>query len=1255
MMSNCRLVWLIALTVSFTSATECAGFNNQQNVTLNCLGGNLNDRSCNLTKHINSFTNILLADKEIRLNETLSFASLENVSIIGHGSNTVIDCQSEISTMIVFRNMTNLCLQKVTFRQCGGCIQLSNSFQNSILRSFFGVIIIMDTTNIFLKNVVVDQSNGSGMYLGKVSGSVLITDSNFTQNPQNQTCCINKSRCGGGIYIDQMQSKKPAKITNIVIEKCIFTDNNIDYSTTKIDRRYTNHGGGLYVSIKAPSNRFEIYNSIFTNNRAGHGGGMSITISNCSYNTTIIIANSNFSNNAVKGTFVQSGGGLLLNFEPPLSEYECTNSKSEVTLDGVHFKRNTGWMGGGLAITGFCQQQVKLTVRNSYWIENQARSGAGVAIFRSLKDQGKCYSTSPSIEFNSCTFEENLNRNIIPNESEPFYLEGWTGPGIFFVMYFDIIFSGNNTFRSNTNSALSSMNCILCFKNTTTNFLNNTGQRGGAIYLQGLSYIDVKNANLLFEDNNATKRGGAIHSHLVVEAMIVSAASCFIQNSDTAPPSEWNSTLTFCNNCAKNAGHSIYVTSLLPCQIAYGIKKRMILNVTQILNETNVFIFEGSSFNEQVSTSAASIEISKDHDIGFPGEQYKMPFTMKDNLDRSVQHVNVEFQMSFNNQANTMTQISNKKTIKLMAGSNDKKINILIKSTRNPHISKKASVMLNDCPLGYKLKNFICECIIDGHGGPVQCIRQNYSIKIDKGHFVGVIDGIIVTSFCPALFCSNMETDVLFKDEKHLEKHMCSENRQGMLCGECVKGFTTYYNSPNFLCKKETSSCDFGWLYYILSTILPLTLIFITVTAFDVNLTIGSLRGFLLFCQVVIILDWDSGKKSYEITRIIWKMIYDIFRLRFFYIDHFSFCLKRKATTLDVLSFQYLATAYAILLVCGSLFLLSHCTIHFNRFCSCIRFTTFKHSFVTGMSALLILCYGSMATISMNILNTVTLYDHNRKAHGKTRVNLQGDYVYFSSKHLPHALPALLFFSTIILTPIIMFLSCPLINKCFDYFKFTNSNPASRIASQCYLGGKLKPFYDTFQGCFKEKVQFFAGMYFLYQIMVIISKIYPTTRDQTFFHTSVTLVIIFAIHALVQPYKERLHNIIDALLFTNLIIINSLSYYIYLAEQHPDAHFNALAASIIKTILIFSPLITFSVVILKSICKRFSCYKRVQKNYELQRNYKGYELSWETSDSAYGTIKSYDDESDELIRKRQLSLSSFIAHEQTVSPNSIEN
>ena len=1258
------LVWMLVLTL--VKSEEMCTYNRLVEYKRgNCTNGEDRPQKCILENLVKNSTKISIMDKEMKLNSSLQITSLHDVTI--EGNNTAINCHDDMNTTISFAKIRNLCLKGLIIRGCGGVVNLMPTTDKK--RMFWGAITIINSSNVLLQNIQIDKSKGGGLYLGMLHDVINIMNCIFTKNPFNTTFCQDNKRCGGGLFIENF--RKDTHTANISIHHCTFESNSITYISKKIDRRYTNNGAGLYIAMKSPGNTVTVRNCIFSNNIAGYGGGMSLQISNCSYNSTIQIDNTNFTHNSAIGTFAQLGGGLLLGFLDPISEQNCSKNTIKIILHQVQFTSNKGWNGGGLAITGSCNEwPIKIMIQRSVWMMNQARCGAAVSLLRSIWDYGRCHSL-PNITFESCKFEKNSNQPLV-SVKDKVYLEGWMESGIFFVIYFDITFIGTNTFVKNNSTAIGSINCILYFKNSNTTFASNTGYDGGAISLLGLSYISLSESSLLFDRNSATSRGGAIYVKLVIEATILSAASCFIQsNKGAISPSEWDSNVTFFNNSApeQQTGKSIYVTSLLPCRLAYGHENRDILHPMEVFSNNKTFTFVNSTFFEEISTAASKFAPNISCYSGFPGEAFTVPIELIDDLDKKATPVPFIMELASGMKEyrhTTGTDIT-------LIGMKGSKLNIHIISTQNPHISKNVCVNLTDCPIGFEFNDAVqkCECSsATKTNGPVKC-EVNFTLKIKRRFYVGVLDNKLVTSYCPGWFCNDRnigkplnklpDSRISANYKQDLEKFICYKHRQGTLCGSCAKGYTVYYNSPNFLCKEVTKLCDMGWLFYILSNLLPVTLIFIIITAFDINLTTGSLRGFLLFCQIIVILDknWKSTQSN------VWKIIYDIFRLRFFYIDELSFCLMRNASALDVLSFQYVAIGYALFLVCVTFFWMSYCTTYFNKIFPCIRFTKLKYSFVNGLSALLILCYGSLASISMHILNTATLY-HGNNRFGKVRVRLQGNLHYFSPEHLPYAIPALLIVSSIVTVPVVFFLSCPLINKLFDLFKIGTTNTASRIASKCYLGGKLKSFYDVFQGCFKERMQFFAGLYFLYQIMVIVSKIYPTTREQTYFYTSLTLAIILAIHSLAQPYKERLHNIIDTLLLTNLLLINSLSYYIHLAQLYPDTHFNPKSAHVIKAILILLPVIVvFISLIIKLFCQRFGWYKRLTKditihNYYRERRFRSIDDSG--NESAYGTIskqkeKSYNNEDDDLstsVKKRQLSLSHFVAHEQLLSSSNLD-
>ena len=90
---------------------------------------------------------------------------------------------------------------------------------------------------------------------------------------------------------------------------------------------------------------------------------------------------------------------------------------------------------------------------------------------------------------------------------------------------------------------------------------------------------------------------------------------------------------------------------------------------------------------------------------------------------------------------------------------------------------------------------------------------------------------------------------------------------------------------------------------------------------------------------------------------------------------------------------------------------------------------------------------------------------------------------------------------------------------------------------------RLKPLFNSFQGCFRDDCRCFAGLYLLYRILIVALLIIlgPTARFYAIF--TFLIALFLSIHCVVQPYQSSWHNVIDALLFVNLLLICNTSVY----------------------------------------------------------------------------------------------------------------
>ena len=144
------------------------------------------------------------------------------------------------------------------------------------------------------------------------------------------------------------------------------------------------------------------------------------------------------------------------------------------------------------------------------------------------------------------------------------------------------------------------------------------------------------------------------------------------------------------------------------------------------------------------------------------------------------------------------------------------------------------------------------------------------------------------------------------------------------------------------------------------------------------------------------------------------------------------------------------------------------------------------------------------------------------------------------SRHLPYAISAILIgIFILILPPIFLLRTYPLHNKLLSFFKIADNWVVKILVSPL---DKMKPFFDSFQSCFRDEFRFFSGLYFVYWFFILLTVVISYQQD-SFFYIEIQLIRMLILHAMCQPYKERLHKVIDTLLFGNLATINMTIYY----------------------------------------------------------------------------------------------------------------
>ena len=1103
--------------------------------------------------HVNSTMPIRIAVGITGLNKTVTFENSSDVTLHGVFGWGQITCVSH-GAGLVFHSVQGLEMENLEIRNCGALVQ-----------NYYTVAVsIQNCTNVAIKNVVITLSERAGLAFFETYGKVLIERTHL------------KGNGGTGVYTNfasKIRTKADYKFSG-----CSFERNN--------GQALQKNGGGLDLSFNKEScfNKVILTNCTFTENYASWGGGLYITFNGSASWNNVTISGTTFSNN----TASLAGGGADIGYH---SHKSAPPFKNTILFQNCQFHHNQAKYGGGTALysshgTTNSKPGETVTFENCTWLENSAFFSPAVDISPYVYDT-LTTGFLPVPVFTDCQFISNA---LTPREEHG---TQYINAGSFMVTKFNVHFGGRVTFMNNDYSALRITSGTVEFQaKTNALFLNNSGTEGGAIALYGFSSLHIRNNSVFkFINNSALDIGGAIYYHSFDQHDFVSTRSCFIQYiGPSTDPKARNITFQFTNNTASNSGKSVYALSFYPCYFRHfhhNIWEHEMMELFQLIGN---FTFDdpkdralataGHHFKYDDNVNTATLPV-------IPGRKFKVPIKLKDELNKSVSAV---YRLCTSDRLKTDRSYTTKTKLRLYGqpGING---TLVLRSLGFRQVAFPVRVSLLHCPPGYFLHvedNDIrqCECAAyyrnHAYTGMERCNSTLFQAYIMRGYWAGypsakdiTPDGLH-TAPCPLGFCSyelqstsNMYLLPNVTSGRGLNNFICGKERTSVLCGKCQEGLSVHYHSRQYKCS-QSGQCHLGLLYYILSELVPLVVLFTTVIAFDICFTSGTTNGFVFFSQVLDSLSVDAKgavcfPSGVDKLKVGYNIIYGLFNFDFFSAEFLSFCLWKGAAVLDVLAFKYVTTLLAFGLVL--------CLVATMRRWNCKaisslkRKVTTKNSVINGLSAFLVMCYAQCTRVSFQILTPVTLM--GKGGQPGPQVSFFGGIPYLGKDHLPYAIPACFCLAVIVIIPPLLLLVYPLHFQILAYCGLSESKTITFISIPAV---KLKPLLDSFQGCFKDKLRFFAGLYFVYRFAILAAYAFSMSTLQFYIIVEVLVIVMLGIHAVAQPYETRQHNIIDALIFVNIALINGFTIYNY--SRSSDTSDRATEAMFwIQLVLIYLPII----------------------------------------------------------------------------------
>ena len=1131
---------------------------------------------------LSNVTKIVIEVKtDLEINKTLHFGKFCGYSLPLDimGERSVLKCYNSYSSQNTLKNsgsgiyvesIDGFTLQNITFSNCGS-LQSSTSFNVSTTDKpttylFPTTLYILNCSDVSLIDVTVRDGHGTGAALFDTVGSVNIVGCSFDNNRVSNSLFPG----GGGLYIE-FTNCTPGQLgmcyhsdsisTSYVIKNCSFHNNyaslvsqsNTSYVSTTSYFQGLGKGGGMAIYINGNKSRciIHLYSCTFQNNSAVFGGGLFLQFRDNPSNNYISVENCNFTRNVC---YVYGGGGACVGYV-----IHTTATNNSINFITSQFIGNSArGNGGGLSLfttkgKSFSFGQTnKIHIEDCQWFKNSAFVASALDLAPEVYSRlGVGILPSPTIE--NCTFDSNFNRAVDISSSKKINASE-NGLATVYISGYQVQFKRNMIFKNNNGTGLYlSLATVSLSDGTKLHFENNRGKYGGGMNMAAFSVLIIdSNCKLTFVNNTSFTKGGAVLIQSIDSQHEASFShSCFLQFKNVS--SQHSFQCAFINNIAKSGvGNAIYATSYNSCE-------HQNFNPFQYFNNdihAVAFPVTNFTFNEE------------NLDKIIPGVEVNLGISAFD-AQRIQQDVVYNAFMSNSSSSITIDpaylQVSNN-TIKFHGSSHG---NFELLTLETERTSVTINISLGECPPGFQNDGKSCVCSITRSEGVAKCNETNSFIV--RGNWIGLCSQHVCAARCPPGYCSyngsQSELVKLPSTFDDLNDFLCHEHRTGLFCSKCKNGTSTFYHSHYYHCGPN-KYCKFGVLFYLLSEIIPVGIVFIIVTMFNISLTSGAVNSFVLFAQISDSIDISARSSivfPQEAKKLahLYKLIYRIFNFDFFALESLSFCLWESATALDMMAVKYVTITFSLCLVLLTVFIMNSWKC--KLFCVWFRPRTLRSALTHGFSTLVVICFSQCARVCFLILSTTVLSYTDRE---EIVVLYNGALRPFHNGHVQYAIPAIFFLVFLVFLPLLWLLLYPLSFKVLEKCHLNESKLSLSLSKLFPIG-----LIDSFQGCYKNNCRWFAGLYFLYRLMPLT---FSAVRSSITFYALVSAQFIgmLMLHSVFQPYKQYTHNLIDSFIFANLLLVNLLSAYNY-GIISSESHFsNELKSGVIyiQIVLMYLPL-----------------------------------------------------------------------------------
>ena len=466
------------------------------------------------------------------------------------------------------------------------------------------------------------------------------------------------------------------------------------------------------------------------------------------------------------------------------------------------------------------------------------------------------------------------------------------------------------------------------------------------------------------------------------------------------------------------------------------------------------------------------------------------------------------------NLPNTTCKIAHQSQLINLIGNNSSTVNYTIVSrtpdddrcklflTASPFLNKMYDVFyvqILGCPIGFTLQDGVCQCDPILPENFQNCIIDHSAIRRPDNTWITAYTQTNSTKYlisdCPMDYCLPYSSNVnlLYPDSQ------CQFNRTGILCSQCQQHLSMIFGSSKCM---ECSN-----LHILITIIVIVAGIVLVILLYLLNLTvtIGTINGIIFYANIVSINDsvFLVNDNVFKPLRVFISFVnLDLGIETCFYNGMDSYAKK----------WLHLFFPFYLIIIAISIIIAS-------RYSSRILRLTRTRS-LPVLATLFLLSYTGVLRTVLTVLFSYSTITHLPSGRQQIVWSIDASVPLFGLK-----------FTILFITCLVLFLLLIPFNIILLFMRFS---------LQLKAINHFKPILDAFLGSYKDKYYYWVAVHII--LRTIPFALYGFQTNLRLLLSTIIIVIFTVYHGHAYPHKNKLVNIQELLLLLNLIIMYAVSY-----------------------------------------------------------------------------------------------------------------